>query len=81
MPTGVVTVTSTVARQAGRTGDVNFACWTPKRIARGDGPRPKWTAVTPVRFVPKICTESPPPVVPLAGPAFVVMLVMVGGPS
>ncbi len=72
VPTGVVTVTSTLPASPG--GLVTSTSVRDCEKGLATAPRPKWTAVTPARLVPKICTDVPPPVDPNAG----LMLVMTG---
>src|ERR1700681_3051905 len=69
---GVVTVTSTVPVPAGETAVIDVAELTLKLVAAVG---PKSTAVAPVKFVPVMLTDVPPP----AGPPFGFTSVTVGG--
>jgi hypothetical protein len=65
VPAEVVTVTSTVpAEPAGAIAEMDVALLTVNVVA---AVVPNFTAVAPVRFVPVITTEVPPPVGPVLG--------------
>ena len=64
VPSGVVTVTSTVPVAAGATAVIWLALFTVKLCA---GAVPKLTAVVPVKLIPEIVTEVPPWVDPELG--------------
>ena len=65
MPTGVVTVTSTVpVRRPGWSAVIVVSLTTVKLVA---GVVPKSTAVAPVKLVPVIVTEVPPAGGPVVG--------------
>ena len=65
VPSGVVTVTSTAPTEpAGAVAVIEVAEFTVKLVA---GFAPKSTAVAPVKLVPLMVTDVPPPVEPLEG--------------
>jgi len=64
-PPVVVTVTSTVPRPVGAGTVMELALFTVNGVAGLAGP--KFTPVTPLKFVPVIVTDVPPVVVPEVG--------------
>ncbi|KRB26618.1 hypothetical protein ASD94_14070 [Acidovorax sp. Root70] len=64
VPPVVVTRTSTVPVPAGAVAVICVAEFTVKPVA---GAAPKLTAVAPVKFVPVMVTDVPPPVGPAVG--------------
>ena len=68
VPPGVVTVTSTVPEPAGDTAVIEVADFTVTLVAALD---PNLTSLAPVRLVPVMVTEVPPPPGPLVGETFV----------
>ena len=64
VPPGVVTVTSTVPDPA---GEVAVTCVGDSALSAVAFAEPNLTSLAPVRFVPVIFTELPPPAGPLVG--------------
>jgi hypothetical protein len=61
VPSGVVTVTSTVPVPGGETAVIEVADPTVKLVALAE---PNFTAVAPLKRLPVIVTEVPPPGLP-----------------